>query len=242
MHPVLSVESLAAGYGKVEVVHDLSLRVAPGEFVAMLGRNGAGKSTTLHAISGLIPKRAGTVRFAGQDITAATPRTIVKAGLIQVLQGHRVIKALTVEDNLLIGTYVGARSGDRSRLHVIYEQFPELAERRLQQASRLSGGQQQILAVAQAIIGRPKLLILDEPSGGLAPMVVDRILDLARRLCDNGVAVLLVEQLIEKALARADRAYLVQSGQVAHEGPAAGLSDSPVLREVMIGGSHRASV
>jgi branched-chain amino acid transport system ATP-binding protein len=235
MSTLLEVKDLHVAYGKAEVVHGVGLTVSAGEFVAILGRNGAGKSTTLHAVSGLIGKRGGTVRFAGQDITNATPRDIVRAGLVQVLEGHRVFHPLTVEDNLLIGTYARSPRGDRSKLDAMYSLFPELAERRQQQASRLSGGQQQILAVAQGIIAEPKLLILDEPSGGLAPLVIDRILDVAQSLARDGVAVLLVEQLVEKALARADRCYLMATGRIVHEGLAKDLAGSDILHSAYLG-------
>jgi branched-chain amino acid transport system ATP-binding protein len=235
MSTLLEVEDLHVAYGKAEVVHGVSLTVADGEFVALLGRNGAGKSTTLHAISALIGKRGGKIRFDGLDITNATPRDIVRAGLVQVLEGHRVFHPLCVEDNLLIGTYARSPRGDRSKLDAMYTLFPELAERRTQAASRLSGGQQQILAVAQGIIAEPRLLMLDEPSGGLAPLVIDRILDVARSLTQKGVAVLLVEQLVEKALAHADRCYLMSTGHVVHEGPAHDLAGSDVLHKAYLG-------
>jgi len=179
---LLQVQDVHVAYGKAEVVHGASMDVRKGEFVVLLGRNGAGKSTLLHAISGLIPKKSGHVSFDGHDISQISPREIVQAGVIQVLEGHRVFHSLSVEDNLLIGTYANAPNGDRSKLDRIYELFPEMAERKQQMASRLSGGQQQILAVAQGVIGEPKLLILDEPSSGLAPMVIDRILDVATQL------------------------------------------------------------
>jgi branched-chain amino acid transport system ATP-binding protein len=236
MTPLLEIVDLQVAYGKAQVVHGVSLTVAPGEFVTLLGRNGAGKSTTLHAASGLIAKLGGTVRFGGLDITHATPRDIVRAGLVQVLEGHRVFAPLTVEDNLLIGTYAHHPRGDRSRLDAMYDLFPEMAERRRQTASRLSGGQQQILAVAQGMIAQPKLLILDEPSGGLAPLVVDRILDVARTLTRDGVAVLLVEQLVEKALAHADRCYLMEAGKMVHEAPAAEVLGSDMLHKAFLGG------
>jgi len=236
MNSLLEVEGLDVAYGKAEVVHGTSLTVGEGEFVALLGRNGAGKSTTLHAISGLIAKRGGTIRFDGQDITNATPRDIVRAGLVQVLEGHRVFHTLTVEDNLLIGTYARAPHGDRSKLGAMYALFPELAERRQQLASRLSGGQQQILAVAQGIIAEPRLLMLDEPSGGLAPLVIDRILDVAGRLARDGVAILLVEQLVEKALAHAQRCYLMATGRIVHEGLAKELAGSDILHSAYLGG------
>jgi branched-chain amino acid transport system ATP-binding protein len=236
MSNLLEVEDLHVAYGKAEVVHGVSMTVAEGEFVALLGRNGAGKSTTLHAVSALIAKRGGRIRFAGQDITNASPRDIVRAGLVQVLEGHRVFHPLTVEDNLLIGTYARSPRGDRSKLDAMYTLFPELAERRHQTASRLSGGQQQILAVAQGIIAEPRLLMLDEPSGGLAPLVIDRILDVARSITLEGVAVLLVEQLVEKALAHADRCYLMTTGRIVHEGQAKDLAGSDVLHSAYLGG------
>jgi branched-chain amino acid transport system ATP-binding protein len=217
-------------------VHDASLEVRRGEFVVVLGRNGAGKTTILHAISGLIPKVAGEVRFAGRDITRSLPRTIVRDGVIQVLEGHQVFTNLSIEDNLLIGTYARTPSGDRSKLAQTYELFPELVDRRHNLASSLSGGQQQILAVAQGIIGEPRLLILDEPSGGLAPIVVDRILNVASKLCAAGIAVLLVEQLVEKAMRHAGYCYLIETGRVVGHGPPAALRDTEMLRQAILGG------
>jgi branched-chain amino acid transport system ATP-binding protein len=233
--PLLEVRDLHVAYGKAEVVHGISLDVRAGEFVVMLGRNGAGKTTTLHAISGLVDKRAGTVRFDGRDLTSATPRQIVQAGIVQVLEGHRVFHTLSVEDNLLIGTYAVNAHGDRSKLDRIYALFPEMAERRTQMASRLSGGQQQILAVAQGVIGDPRLLLLDEPSGGLAPIVIDRILDVASQLCASGLAILLVEQLVDKALRHGHHAYVVETGRIAAEGRADELRESDVLHRIYLG-------
>ena len=238
---LLDVRDLHVAYGKAEVVHGVSFDVRAGEFVVLLGRNGAGKSTILHAVSGLIPKRSGSVAFEGKDIGAASSREIVQAGIVQVLEGHRVFHTLTVEDNLLIGTYAKARRGDRSKLERIYTIFPELAERRQQLASRLSGGQQQILAVAQGVIGDPRLLILDEPSGGLAPIVIDRILDVAARLCADGLAILLVEQLVEKALAHADHGYLIETGRVAVSASAEALRHGDLIERVYLGHSAGAS-
>ena len=234
--PLLEVRDVHVAYGKAEVVHGISLDVRAGEFVVMLGRNGAGKSTLLHAISGLTPMRSGTVRFDGRDLSRATPRDIVKAGIVQVLEGHRVFQTLSIEDNLLIGTYGASPRGDRSKLDRIYEMFPELAERRHQMASRLSGGQQQILAVGQGVIGAPRLLILDEPSGGLAPMVIDRILEVASGLCRSGLAILLVEQLVEKALRHASFGYLVETGRIAAAAFADELREGDLLQRVYLGG------
>jgi branched-chain amino acid transport system ATP-binding protein len=233
---LLSVRDLHVAYGKAEVVHGASFDVHAGEFVVLLGRNGAGKSTSLHACAGLIGKRSGRVEFAGRDVSAASARDIVRSGLVQVLEGHRVFTTLTVEDNLLIGTYASDARGDRSRLERIYALFPELTERRHELAARLSGGQQQILAVAQGVISEPRLLVLDEPSGGLAPLVVDRILDCAAQLCAEGVAILLVEQLVEKALARGHWCYVMETGRIAASGPAAELAASDELHAIYLGG------
>lgn len=236
---LLTVSDLHVAYGKAEVVHGLSIEVRAGEFVVVLGRNGAGKSTLMHAISGLIPKRSGQVMFDGRDLSQASPRETVRAGIVQVLEGHRVFQTLSVEDNLLIGTYAKTPRGDRSKLDRIYALFPELAERRQQMASRLSGGQQQILAVAQGVIGDPRLLILDEPSGGLAPIVIDRILQVASELCASGLAILLVEQLVEKALRHAHYGYLVETGRIAAEAFADELGQGDLLQRVFLGGHTR---
>ncbi len=235
--PLLEVRDLHVAYGKAEVVHGVSLDVRAGEFVVLLGRNGAGKSTLLHAISGLVPKRSGSVRFEDRDLSGASSREIVQAGIVQVLEGHRVFHTLSVEDNLLIGTYAVDPRGDRGKLERIYTLFPELADRRGQMASRLSGGQQQILAVGQGVIGDPKLLILDEPSGGLAPIVIDRILAVASQLCANGLAILLVEQLVEKALRHAHYGYLVETGRIAAGAFADELHESDLLHRVYLGGA-----
>lgn len=234
--PLLRVDNLHVAYGKAEVVHGVSLEVRNGEFAVMLGRNGAGKSTTLHAISGLIAKKSGRVEFDGRDLSNATPRDIVRAGVVQVLEGHRVFTTLSVEDNLLIGTYARSPLGNRAKLGRIYELFPELQEKRNDPVSRLSGGQQQILAVAQGVIGEPRLLILDEPSAGLAPLVIDRILSVATELCKGGMEILLVEQLVEKALRRAGYCYLMETGRIAAAGTPKEIQASDVLHQTYLGG------
>jgi len=236
---LLQVQDVHVAYGKAEVVHGVSMDVRKGEFVVLLGRNGAGKSTLLHAISGLIPKKSGQILFDGYDVTHSSPRDIVQKGVIQVLEGHRVFHSLSVEDNLLIGTYANAPNGDRSKLERIYDMFPEMAERKQQMASRLSGGQQQILAVAQGVIGEPQLLILDEPSSGLAPMVIDRILDVATQLCAQGLAILLVEQLVDKALRHAHYGYLMETGRMAASAFSEELREGDLLHRVYLGGDHR---
>lgn len=234
---VLDVSSLHVSYGKAEVVHGVDFAVHKGEFVVLLGRNGAGKSTMLHAVSGLIPQRSGSVTFTGQDISGADARYIARSGLSMVLEGHRVFTSLSVEDNLLLGTYANNHRGDRSKLPMVYDLFPELAERRHQMASRLSGGQQQILAVAQGIISEPKLLILDEPSGGLAPMVISRILTVAKELTRSGMSVLLVEQLVKEALKFADYCYLIETGKVGGKGPPEEVSKGELINRIYLGGA-----
>ena len=214
--PLLEINGLAAGYGKIGVLNGIALKVGAGEIVALLGPNGAGKSTLLKAISGLLP-RSGTIRFAGQDISRAGPGDTVRAGLVHVVEGHRVFTQLNVIDNLMLAGY----GLPRDRLSVQVEEalsfFPEIAERRNDRAVTLSGGQQQMLAVAQGLVRRPRLLMLDEPSAGLSPVLVDRVLTAAARLRDAGTAVLLVEQLIEKALKLADRVYALARGSIVLE-------------------------
>ena len=232
---LLQVTDLHVAYGKAEVVHGVTFSVRAGEFAVVLGRNGAGKSTILHALGGLIPKKQGKVLLDGIDVTRSNPRDIVRCGAIQVLEGHRVFTSLSVEDNLLIGTYAQHPHGDRSKLDRIYEMFPEIAEKRHQLATRLSGGQQQILAVAQGLIGEPKLLILDEPSAGLAPVVIDRILNVAASETARGVAILLVEQLVDKALRHADFCYVIETGRIALAATPAELRGSDALKHIYLG-------
>jgi len=211
--PLLEIEELSAGYGKLGVLSGVNLVVGAGEVVALLGPNGAGKTTLLRAISGLLP-RSGRVRFAGQELAGASPRDAVRAGLVHVIEGHRVFTQLTVLDNLLLAAYGMPRRARSAQVADALAFFPELAQRRNERAVTLSGRQQQMLAVAQGLVRRPRLLMLDEPSAGLSPLLVDRVLAAAGRLRDSGTAVLLVEQLIEKALRLADRVYALARGAV----------------------------
>jgi branched-chain amino acid transport system ATP-binding protein len=233
--PTLAVESLlqtsalSAGYGKIRVLHGVDLAVGAGEIVALLGPNGAGKTTLLRALSGLLPW-SGSVRFAGLDLTGAGPRAVVKAGLAHVIEGHRVFTQLAVLDNLLLAAYDLPRRERAERVDDVLELFPELAAKRHERAASLSGGQQQILAVAQGLVRRPQLLMLDEPSAGLSPVLVDRVLVVVRRLREAGTAVLLVEQLIEKALAVADRVYALARGSIVLEART-GEADLPLRLE-----------
>lgn len=214
--PLLEIASLSAGYGKIRVLRDIDLTVGAGEVVALLGPNGAGKTTLLRALSGLLPW-SGNVHFAGRDLTGASPRETVKAGLAHVIEGHRVFTQLAVLDNLLLAGYDLPRNERAGRVEEVLGFFPEIAAKRHERAASLSGGQQQILAVAQGLVRRPRLLMLDEPSAGLSPVLVDRVLLVVRRLREAGTAVLLVEQLIEKALALADRVYALARGSIVLE-------------------------
>ncbi len=223
---LLQVAGLEAGYGKIGVLRGVDMRIAAGEVVSLLGPNGAGKSTLLGAISGLLPPSAGTVQFDGRDMRGAGPRGSARAGLVHVIEGHRVFSQLSVTDNLLLAGYDVARGERAARIEEALSFFPEIAAKRHDRGGALSGGQQQMLAVAQGLVRRPRLLMLDEPSAGLSPVLVDRVLGVVEQLRAGGTSVLLVEQLIEKALAVSDRVYALAQGRVALEARAdeAGLS------------------
>jgi branched-chain amino acid transport system ATP-binding protein len=216
---LLSVKRLESGYGKIRVLHGVDMQIAAGEVVALLGPNGAGKTTMLRALSGLLPVNAGEVRFDGKDFTNITPRDAARAGLVHVIEGHRVFTQISVSDNLLLAGYDLSRGERTSRVEEALSYFPEIAEKRHERGGALSGGQQQMLTVAQGLVRRPRLLMLDEPSAGLSPVLVDRVLDVIKKLQQQGTSVLLVEQLLEKALACADRVYALVQGQIALEAP-----------------------
>jgi len=216
---LLSVERLESGYGKIRVLHGVDLRIAAGEVVALLGPNGAGKTTLLRAVSGLLPVNAGKVAFGGRDFNGITPREAARAGLVHVIEGHRVFTQLSVTDNLLLAGYDVPRSERAARVDEALSFFPEIAAKRHERGGALSGGQQQMLTVAQGLVRRPRLLMLDEPSAGLSPVLVDRVLNVIGQLKKQGTAVLLVEQLLEKALAAADRVYALVQGRIALEAP-----------------------
>src|SRR6202012_2120402 len=217
--PLLAVAALESGYGKIRVLHGIDFQVASGEVVALLGPNGAGKSTMLRAMSGLLPVNAGYIRFGGQDMTSTTPREAASAGLVHVIEGHRVFTQISVTDNLLLAGYDLPRSERAVRVEEALSFFPEIAEKRHERGGALSGGQQQMLTVAQGLVRRPRLLMLDEPSAGLSPVLVDRVLNVIGQLRKQGTAILLVEQLREKALAAADRVYALVQGHILLEAP-----------------------
>lgn len=212
--PLLKITALESGYGKIRVLHGVDMRIAAGEVVTLLGPNGAGKSTLLRAISGLLPVNTGSVTFDGRDISNGTPREAARAGLVHVIEGHRVFTQQTVTENLLLAAYDLPRGERAARVDEALSFFPEIAEKRHESGASLSGGQQQMLVVAQGLVRRPRLLMLDEPSAGLSPVLVDRVLNVVTQLRKAGTAVLLVEQLVEKALAAADRVYALSQGHI----------------------------
>ena len=218
---LLDVRGLEAGYGKIGVLHALSLQIRPGELVTLLGPNGAGKSTLLKALSGLLPWTAGDVVFDGASLRGRDPRECARAGLVHVVEGHRVFTQLSVADNLALAAYDVPKAERAERIDAAMALFPEIAAKRAERGGALSGGQQQMLAVAQGLVRRPRLLMLDEPSAGLSPVLVDRVFAVLTRLREGGTAVLLVEQLVEKALAVADRAYAMAQGRIVLEADAA---------------------
>ncbi|MGM4895774.1 ABC transporter ATP-binding protein [Tardiphaga sp. 839_C3_N1_4] len=215
--PLLKVTALESGYGKIRVLHGIDLHIAAGEVVTLLGPNGAGKSTLLRAISGLLPVNAASVRFDTRDISNGTPREAARGGLVHVIEGHRVFTQQTVTENLLLAAYDLPRGERHARVDEALSFFPEIAEKRHERGASLSGGQQQMLVVAQGLVRRPRLLMLDEPSAGLSPVLVDRVLTVMAQLQKQGTAVLLVEQLVEKALAAANRVYALSQGRIVLE-------------------------
>jgi branched-chain amino acid transport system ATP-binding protein len=233
---LLEIEGLSVAYGAIEAVRNVSLRVEEGEVVALIGANGAGKSTTLATISGLLRPRAGSITFDGKDLRRLHPQQIVAAGLVQVPEGREIFARMTVEENLALGGWQrkdrGAVAGEVARLFV---RFPILARRRRQPAGLLSGGEQQILAIARGLLARPRLLLLDEPSLGLAPKLVDEVFDILQSIHDEGNTILLVEQNAFRALAAADRAYVMESGETTLTGAGRELLANPDVRSAYLG-------
>ncbi|WP_395676706.1 ABC transporter ATP-binding protein [Inquilinus sp.] len=231
---VLTVEGLSSAYGRIAVLHDIRLTVAPREIVALIGANGAGKTTLLRCLSGVQPITAGRLEFDGTAIAGLGPHKRVSLGIAQSPEGRQVFGPLSVEDNLRLGAF-RRRDGAAARLDRIYAMFPVLAEKRRIPAASLSGGQQQMLAIGRALMSEPRLLLLDEPSLGLAPLLVDQILAAVTALRQDGVAVLLVEQNAAAALAVADRGYVLETGRVVQEGTGRALLADPRLRDAYLG-------
>ena len=215
---MLEIRGLSAEYGPVRVLHGIDLIVAQGELVALVGSNGAGKTTLLRTVSGLQPAAAGRIGFGGEDISQTSAERRVTLGIAQVSEGRQVFTALSVEDNLRLGAYARGRAESGETLAKVYEIFPPLAERRDSIAGMLSGGQQQMLAIGRALMSKPRLLLLDEPSMGLAPQMVEQIYDVILGLRRGGTTILLVEQNAAAALAVADRAYVIETGRLVIEG------------------------
>jgi len=235
MSALLSVDGLVAGYGPVPVLHGASLEVAAGEIVALLGSNGAGKSTFNNNVCGLYKPWRGSVRFDGRDIAAAGSADIVALGLVQVPEGRRVFPNLSVHENLLLGAYRRGRANRKRNLDRTLGIFPRLRERLAQAAGTLSGGEQQMLAIGRGLMAEPRLLILDEPSLGLSPLLVEEMFALVGRLNRDGLAVLLVEQNVVQSLAIAHRAYVMENGRVVLSGAADTLANDPALRKAYLG-------
>jgi len=234
--PLLAVQDLSIRYGRVQALERVSLEVHAGEVVSLLGANGAGKSTTLRSISRIIPIHGGRIAFDTRDISAARPSEVVRLGIAQVPEGRRMLARQSVLDNLLLGAYARADSAEiQGDLERQFQRFPVLAERRRQLAGTLSGGEQQMLAIARALMSRPRLLLLDEPSLGLAPLIVRGIFQIIRDLHAAGVTILLVEQNASLALQVADRAYVLEAGRLTIAGPAADLLTDERVRRAYLG-------
>ena len=223
MSAILEVEKLVAGYGKIEILHGISLKLEEGHLCAVVGANGAGKTTLLLAISGIIPRRSGNIIFAGRSVGGRAPHAIVRAGLAHVPEGRRMLPYMSVEENLLVASEHRARADVRADITAMYERFPILGQRRALPAGSLSGGEQQMLAIARALISKPQAMLLDEPSMGLAPKLVAAIFDIIAEERRRGASILLVEQNARKALAIADHAYVLERGAIALEGSGAEL-------------------
>jgi branched-chain amino acid transport system ATP-binding protein len=235
MTALLDIQALRGGYGHVEVLRGVDLQVGAGEIVALLGSNGAGKSTLNHTVCGIQRAWAGRVVFDGHDLTRAHYRAVVQAGLIQVPEGRKVFPNLSVLENLELGSYARARARRASNLERVFGIFPRLKERTAQKAGTLSGGEQQMLAIGRGLMAEPRLLILDEPSLGLSPLLVEEMFTLIRRLHAEGLAVLLVEQNVGQSLEIADRAYVLENGSVRFSGLPAELLASAELKKAYLG-------
>ena len=234
---LLEVKNLEVYYGVICALKGISFEVNEGEIVSLIGANGAGKTTMMQSVVGMIPKRSGSVIFDGHDISKLPSHKIVQLGMTQVPEGRRIFQELSVYENLLMGAYtIKNQQQFKADLESIYERFPRLAERRNQIAGTLSGGEQQMLAMSRALMIRPKLLMLDEPSMGLAPILVDQVFSIIKELNDSGTTILLVEQNANKALEISDRAYVLETGSIMLSGTGAELAQSDEVRKAYLGG------
>ena len=232
---MITVKNLSAGYGFVNVLRDISLDITAGEIVAVLGSNGVGKTTLNNTLSGLIKPKSGEVLFEGKSIVGASPETIVDLGMIHVPEGRKLFPNLSVRDNLELGSYRRGKSDRADNLEDVLDTFPKLRDRINQIAGTLSGGEQQMVAIGRGLMSNPKLLILDEPSLGLSPLLVEQMFDLIKRINEKGLTILLVEQNVIQSLAIADRAYVIEEGAIAISGNAADLKDNSELKKSYLG-------
>ena len=234
---MLEVKNLVVSYGAIKALKGISFNVEQGDVITLIGSNGAGKTTTLHSISNLIKKESGSILFEGEDITNLSADKIVKRGLIQVPEGRRVFANMSVKENIEMGAYLRQdKDGIKKDMEWCYELFPRLKERLAQMAGTLSGGEQQMLAMARALMSKPRLLLLDEPSMGLAPILVDEIFSIVQKISAGGTTILLVEQNAFKALSIANRAYILETGSIAKEGIAADLASDDSVKKAYLGG------
>ena len=233
---MLKVDDINVYYGAIHAIKGISLEVHEGEIVTLIGANGAGKSTVLKTISGLLRTKTGGIHFLGENITSTAPHKIVERGLAHVPEGRRIFLQMTVQENLEMGAYTCPASGIEADLEKVYDQFPRLLERRKQIAGTLSGGEQQMLAIGRALMSKPKLLMLDEPSMGLAPILVEHIFSIIQEMNKAGTTILLVEQNAQMALSIADRAYVLETGLISISGTGQELSESDEIRKAYLGG------
>ena len=233
---LLKVDNINVYYGSIHAIKGVSFNVNEGEIVTLIGANGAGKSTILNTVSGLLRTRTGSVEFLGQPITHVPPHKIVSMGMAQCPEGRRMFLQMTVQENLEMGAYTQPGSGVAQDLEMVYDKFPRLRERRKQIAGTLSGGEQQMLAMGRAMMSHPKLIMLDEPSMGLAPLLVEQIFDIIRELHAAGTTILLVEQNASMALEVADRAYVLETGRITLSGTGKEVAESPAVKAAYLGG------
>ena len=233
---MLKIQNLQVAYGGIQALRGIDMEVPDGKIVTLIGANGAGKSTILNTVSGLLHPKTGSVVFEGRDLKGVTPHKIVEYGLAQVPEGRHIFQQMSVEENLQMGAYTQPNATVEPGIADVYERFPRLAERRRQIAGTLSGGEQQMLAMGRALMSRPKLLMLDEPSMGLAPILVEQIFDIIRELHSAGTTILLVEQTAQAALSVADRAYVLETGRISLTGTGAELMASDAVRKAYLGG------
>lgn len=236
---MLEVNELHVFYGAIHALKGLSFHLEQGEIVTLIGANGAGKSTILNSVSGLLHPRHGTITFEGNEITHVPAQLIVPHGIIQIPEGRKIFATLTVYENLDLGAYTRTDKGEIEKdLEMVFERFPRLRERKNQLGGTLSGGEQQMLAIARGLMARPKLLLLDEPSMGLAPILVEQIFDIIQDINNQGTTILLVEQNAQMALSIADRGYVLETGKIVLEGAAQELLENPMVEAAYLGGGH----